>query len=124
MIRVLDEAQSVTFYEKALGLTIADRLKFPDFTLVYLKNAASGFELELTINNGTSEPYDLGNGYGHLAVSVSDLNAEHGRLKDNGFNPGDLVEFAPNGERIARFFFLSDPDGYKIEFLERSGRFS
>lgn len=123
MIRVLDEARSVEFYNKAFGLKVADRLDFPDFTLVYLSNAQTEFELELTINKGTTEPYDLGNGYGHLAVSVADLNAEHARFEAAGLAPRKLVEFAPGGEVFARFFFVADPDGYQIEVLERGGRF-
>lgn len=123
MIRVFDEARSVAFYETAFGLTIADRLDFPDFTLVYLSNSESEFELELTINKNQAEPYDLGNGYGHLAVSVDNLDSEHARFEAAGLNPRKLVEFAPAGEIVARFFFVADPDGYEIEVLERGGRF-
>ena len=50
MIRVLDEARSLAFYETAFGLKVADRLDFPEFTLLYLSNSESPFELELTIN--------------------------------------------------------------------------
>lgn len=123
MIRVFDEARSVDFYETAFGLTIADRLDFPDFTLVYLSNSESEFELELTINKSQAEPYELGNGYGHLAVSVDNLDSEHARFEAAGLNPRKLVEFAPAGEIVARFFFVADPDGYEIEVLERGGRF-
>ena len=123
MIRVLDEARSVAFYEKAFGLSVKDRLDFPEFTLVYLSNPESEFELELTINKGPAAPYDLGNGYGHFAVSVSDLEAEHARFEAEGLKPRKLVEFAPAGELVARFFFVTDPDGYQIEVLERGGRF-
>ncbi|GGO63186.1 lactoylglutathione lyase [Roseovarius pacificus] len=123
MIRVLDEARSLAFYDTAFGLKVADRLDFPEFTLVYLSNPETEFELELTINKGQSGPYDLGNGYGHLAVSVADLDAEHARFEAEGLAPRKLVEFAPAGERIARFFFVADPDGYQIEVLERGGRF-
>lgn len=123
MIRVLDEERSLAFYEKAFGLKVADRLDFPDFTLVYLSNDESEFELELTINKGTTEAYDLGTGYGHLAVSVADLDAEHARFEAEGLAPRKLVEFAPAGEVVARFFFVADPDGYQIEVLERGGRF-
>lgn len=59
MIRVIDEARAVQFYDTAFGLKIADRLDFPDFTLVYLSNSETEFELELTINKGTTEAYDL-----------------------------------------------------------------
>ena len=124
MIRVLDEDKSVTFYKKAFGLDIADRLDFDDFTLVYLSNPASNFELELTVNKDRSKPYDLGDGYGHLAVSVDDLKAEHERFKAEGLAPRKLVEFAPGGTLVGRFFFVTDPDGYEIEVLERSGRFT
>ncbi|WP_417273318.1 VOC family protein [Celeribacter halophilus] len=123
MIRVLDEARSVDFYRRAFGLEVAARLDFSDFTLVYLSNAESEFELELTVNKGQTEPYDLGNGYGHLAVSVENLAEEHARLESEGFAPRKLVEFAPDGELVGRFFFVADPDGYQIEVLERSGRF-
>lgn len=123
MIRVLNEARSVAFYDKAFGLKVADRLDFPEFTLVYLSNPESRFELELTINKDQSEPYDLGDGYGHLAVSVDDLDAEHARFEAEGLAPRKLVEFAPAGELVGRFFFVADPDGYQIEVLERSGRF-
>jgi lactoylglutathione lyase len=123
MIRVLDEKRSVAFYEKAFGLKIADRLDFETFTLVYMSNTESEFELELTINKDRTGPYQLGDGYGHLAVSVSDLDAEHARFEAAGFAPRKIVEFKNEGVLIARFFFVEDPDGYKIEVLQRHGRF-
>lgn len=123
MIRVIDEARSVEFYRQAFGLKIADRLDFETFTLVYLSNAESAFELELTINKGRTEPYALGDGYGHFAVSVEDLDAEHARITALDLNPGKIVEFNRDGAQLARFFFITDPDGYKIEVLQRHGRF-
>ncbi len=123
MIRVLDEARATDFYGKAFGLEVAERLDFDSFTLVYLSNPESEFELELTINKGREEAYALGDGYGHLAVSVDDLDAEHARFTELGLNPGKLVEFNRDGTLFARFFFVTDPDGYKIEVLQRHGRF-
>lgn len=123
MIRVLDEARSVAFYGTAFGLNVADRLDFDSFTLIYLSNAETGFEVELTVNKGRTEPYNLGDGYGHLAVSVADVDAEHARLASAGFAPRKLVDFAPAGTVIARFFFIADPDGYQIEVLQRGGRY-
>ena len=123
MIRVLDEGRSVEFYDRAFGLKVDTRLEFESFTLVYLRNAEADFEVELTINKDRAEPYDLGDGYGHLAVAVDDLEGEHARLTDLGFAPRKLVDFAPGGEVIARFFFIADPDGYQIEVIERGGRF-
>ena len=123
MIRVVDEARSLDFYSRAFGLGVADRLDFANFTLVYLSNAESNFELELTINKGQAEPYDLGNGYGHFAVLVEDLEAEHARFEAEGLNPRKMVEFAPDGKLVGKFFFVADPDGYEIEVLQRGGRF-
>ncbi|WP_349295584.1 VOC family protein (plasmid) [Thioclava sp. 'Guangxiensis'] len=123
MIRVRDEARSVAFYGKAFGLTVAERLDFEDFTLVYLSNDENDFELELTINKGTEAPYELGNGYGHAAFVVDDLEAEHARFEAEGFAPRKIVDFKNGGERVARFFFVADPDGYQIEVIAKGGRF-
>jgi len=123
MIRVLDEARSVAFYKAAFGLTVADRLEFDSFTLIYLSNPESGFELELTVNKGRTEPYNLGDGYGHLAVSVADVEAEHARFEAEGLAPRKLVDFRNGDVSVAKFFFVADPDGYQIEVLQRAGRF-
>lgn len=123
MIRVLDEARSLAFYGTAFGLKVADRLDFDSFTLIYLSNAEATFELELTVNKGRTEAYALGDGYGHLAVSVDDVNAERDRMTAAGLAPRKIVDFAPAGTVIARFFFIADPDGYQIEVLQRGGRY-
>lgn len=123
MIRVLDEDRSVEFYGKAFGLMVVDRIDFDDFTLVYMRNPESEFELELTVNKGRVQPYELGDGYGHLAVSVDDLDAEHARNTELGLAPGKIVEFNRDGSLLARFFFITDPDGYKTEVVQRLGRF-
>jgi len=123
MIRVLDEERSVEFYRKAFGLEVADRLDFEKFTLVYMSNSETAFEVELTVNKGRTEPYDLGDGYGHLAVLVEDLASEHARFIAEGLEPRKIVEFAPDGKLVGTFFFVADPDGYEIEVLQRGGRF-
>ena len=118
MIRVRDEAASLAFYRAAFGLEPVDRYPFDGFTLVYLRNAKQDFELELTVNADRDAPYALGDGYGHLAVSVEDIEAEHARFEQLGLKPLALKQLAHDG-----FFFVSDPDGYKIEVLARAGRF-
>jgi lactoylglutathione lyase len=123
MIRVLDEAKSVAFYKSAFNLAVADRLDFESFTLVYMSNPETEFELELTINKGRTEAYELGDGYGHLAVSVDDIDAEHARFEAAGLTPRKVVEFEQDGALLAKFFFVQDPDGYEIEVLQRHGRF-
>ncbi len=122
MIRVLEEARSVDFYRKAFGFDIAGRFDFDSFTLVYLTDE-TGFELELTVNKGRTEPYALGDGYGHLAVVVDDVNTEHARFEREHLSPGPLRDFKHDGKTLARFFFVADPDGYKIEVIQRGGRF-
>ncbi len=123
MIRVREEARSVAFYRTAFGLEIADRLDFADFTLIYLRNGEADFELELTVNKGRAEPYEIGTGYGHLAFCVDDLEAERTRLVAAGLAPKDIKDMAHEGRPLARFFFIEDPDGYKIEVLQRRGRY-
>jgi len=124
MIRVLDEAASVAFYTEAFGLNVKDRFEFDGFTLVYLKNLENDFEVELTVNHGQAEPYSHGTGYGHIAVSVDDVDGEHARLDSLKFNPTPVKEFHRDGVVMAKFFFVQDPDGYKIEVLQRHGRYT
>lgn len=123
MIRVLDEEKSVSFYDQAFGLKIAERIDFESFTLVYLRNDEADFEVELTINKGRTEPYNLGDGYGHLAFVVDELDTEHARFTGLGFKVGKLVDFKNGDVQVARFFFVEDPDGYKIEVIQRGGRY-
>lgn len=123
MIRVLDEARSLDFYRRAFGLRVAERVGFSDFALIYLRTPEGDFELELTVNAGRTKPYDLGDGYGHLAVVVDDLAAEHARMAAEGLNPGPLRDMQHEGRPFATFFFIADPDGYRIEVLQKGGRF-
>jgi lactoylglutathione lyase len=123
MIRVHDLERSLQFYRDALGLKPSHRLDFPDFSLVYLRNEENDFEIELTWNKGRELAYTHGDGYGHVAVAVTDLESEHERLMGLNINPTALKEFKRGDEILARFFFIQDPDGYKIEVLERSGHY-
>lgn len=122
MIRVANLERSLAFYERGFGLKESHRMDFPTFTLVYLRDPESGHEIELTLNKGQSEPYTHGSGYGHVAFCVEDLAKQQSHLKSLGYAAGDIKELsAPTGG--ARFFFTSDPDGYKIEVLERGGHY-
>lgn len=123
MIRVFDLEKSMAFYQEAFSLELAERLDFDDFTLAYLKNAETEFELELTWNHDQAEPYQHGSAYGHLAVVVDDVEIEHTRFEEAGLAPRDLVEMRHDGKPFARIFFVADPDGYQIEVIQRGGRF-
>ncbi len=123
MIRVGDPDRSIEFYNKAFGLNVSDRFDFDDFSIIYLKNEESDFEIELTYNVGTDE-YTHGTGYGHVAVAVDDLDGERERMAGLKLNPLDIKEFHRDGVLLARFFFVQDPDGYKVEVLQKIGRYA
>lgn len=120
MIRVRDEEASRAFYRDAFGLELTRRVDFDDFSLLYLAGPEDDFEVELTVNRDRDRPYELGDGYGHLAVSVEDLDAEHARMTAAGLAPDPQKELSRDGF-TARYFFVTDPDGYRIEVLQRGG---
>lgn len=115
-IRVMDLEKSEKFYKEAFGFEISRRKDFPEhkFRLSYMRSPGCDFELELTWNQDQAEPYELGNGYSHLAVSVVDLEASHKKHVDMGLEPKPLKGLPGQG---ARFYFLADPDGYLVEVV-------
>jgi len=123
MIRVLDLDRSEHFYLQAFGLTPSHKLDFEDFALVYLRNDENDMEIELTLNKGETTAYTHGTGYGHFAVCVDDLDSEYTRMSELGMMPTDIVTFAPDNQLLAKFFFVTDPDGYEIEVLQRHGHY-
>ena len=123
MIRVLDLEKSMRFYADVLGLHEAHRLDFPEFALVYLRNGENDMEIELTLNKDRVDPYTHGTGYGHIGAVIADAAATHAALLAQGYEPAAIKEFKRGDELLARFFFIQDPDGYKIEMLERHGHY-
>ena len=123
MLRVLDLDRSMRFYADVLNLHEAHRLDFPEFALVYLRNAENDVEIELTLNKGRTEAYTHGTGYGHIGVVVSDAAASREMLSQRGIDCTPVKEFKRGDELLAKFFFVQDPDGYKIELLERHGHY-
>ena len=123
MIRVLDLDKSLAFYREVFGMTPSHTLDFPDFALVYLRNQEDDAEIELTYNKGRTEPYTHGTGYGHIAMVVEDLDARHAAVSAGGWSVQPIKEFKRGDELLARFFFVQDPDGYKIEVLQRHGHY-
>ena len=117
-IRVMDLEKSVKFYKDALNLKESNRKDFPEdeFTLVYLRDQNDNFELELTYNYDREEPYTIGNGYSHIAVKVDGLEKAYQRHKEAGYELGDFKSLSDNS---ASYYFLTDPDGYRIEVIER-----
>ena len=121
-MKALPLARSIAFYERGFGLKESHRMDFQTFTLVYLRDPQSGHEIELTLNKGQTEPYTHGSGYGHVAFCVEDLAAHREMMRRHGYAPGEIKSLsAPGGS--ARFYFITDPDGYKVEVLERAGHY-
>ena len=123
MIRVLDLERSINFYKDVLNMKVVKSLDFSDFSLVYLRNNEADFEIELTLNKGRVEPYSMGDGYGHIAIVVDNLEQKHEILDKMGYLPLPIKQFTDDGKLLAKFFFIQDPDGYKIEVLERHGHY-
>jgi lactoylglutathione lyase len=123
MIRVLDLERSIHFYKDVLNMKVVKSLDFSDFSLVYLRNNEADFEIELTLNKGRVEPYSMGDGYGHIAIVVDNLEQKHEILEKMGYLPLPIKQFTEDGKLLAKFFFIQDPDGYKIEVLERHGHY-
>ena len=119
-VRVLDADASIAFYRR-LGFEERGRLNFESAYNVYLGLPGGGDTLELTVNVGQEEPYDLGTGYNHIAVTVDDLAALLSELSAAGIEP-EKPAFHPGGrEDLPLIAFVTDPDGYRIE-LSAGGR--
>ena len=115
-MRVRDIDASLRFYE-ALGFERRGKLDFGSAYNVYLGLPGDGDTLELTVNVGQEEPYDLGSGYGHVALTVDDLDAMLARLAEQGIQP-EKPPYAPGGREEYRICFVADPDGYRVELID------
>jgi lactoylglutathione lyase len=117
-IRVKDIDASLQFYRR-LGFEQRGRLNFESAYNVYLGLPGDGDVLELTVNVGREQPYELGEGYNHMAVAVDDLDALLDELKDAGIEP-ERPPYAPGGREEYRICFVADPDGYRVELIDRA----
>ena len=115
--RILDVDRSVAFY-KALGFDERRRLPIRDEAInVFMGMPDDGPELELTYNFGQTEPYEIGTGYGHIAITAEDLDGTLAQLKRQGLEPERPPYTVRDGG--SRLCFVRDPDGYRIEIIER-----
>jgi lactoylglutathione lyase len=114
-VRVKDLDASLEFYQKAFNFEESRRRDFPEhkFTLVYLTLPGDAYELELTYNYD-HEAYDLGDGYGHIAISTDEIEKLHEEQKNAGFNVTDMKGLPGTPPS---YYFITDPDGYKIEVI-------
>jgi len=116
--RVFEVDRSVAFYE-ALGMEEMRRMPIgDDATNVFMGLPGDGARLELTHNHDQSEPYEIGTGYGHIALTVDDMDATLSELAGNGIEPEKPPYTVREGG--SRLCFVRDPDGYRIELIEKS----
>ncbi|MFL0796779.1 MAG: lactoylglutathione lyase [Cellvibrionaceae bacterium] len=120
MLRVGNLEKSIAFYTEIFGMTVARRKDYPEgkFTLAFLGygDEAENTMLELT-HNWDTDSYDLGNGFGHLAIGVEDVYAACERIREQG---GEIVrEPGPMKHGSTILAFVKDPDGYMIELLAK-----
>jgi len=124
MVRVKDLDKSIDFYTRLLGMKLLRKMDFPEgeFTLAFVGYGPEETHavIELTYNYGQTEPYDLGNGYGHIALGVRDIHGICAALEKAGANiprkPG------PMKHGTTEIAFIEDPDGYKIELVDLDTR--
>ncbi len=122
MIRVLDLEKSINFYTQNLGMSVLRKTEYPGgkFTLAFVGfgKEETNTVIELTYNWEQNEPYDIGSGFGHLALAVPDIYEACDKLRAAGVSivrePGPMK----NGKSIIAF--IEDPDGYKVELIERT----
>ena len=123
MLRVGDLKRSLDFYTNVLGMKLLRQNDYPDgkFTLAFVgyQDESEGAVLELT-HNWDTDQYDLGNGYGHIALEVDDAYATCDAIKAKGGNVVREAGQMMHGTTVIAF--VEDPDGYKIELIQKKGR--
>ena len=122
MLRVGDLNKSIDFYVNRLGMNLIRRKDYPhgEFTLAFVGYGSEkeNAVIELTHNwSKKSEDYELGNKYGHIAIGVKDIYGICKGLEDKGCNVTTKPKIMKNSTTVLAF--IEDPDGYKIELIER-----
>jgi lactoylglutathione lyase len=118
--RITDIDRSVAFYE-ALGFREVRRMPIRDEAInvfMNLPDDAGEPRLELTFNHGRTDPYEIGTGYGHIAITTTDLDGALARLSEQGIEPERPPYTVRDGG--SRLCFVRDPDQYRIEIIEHS----
>ena len=113
-LRVMDLDKSLKFYSEAMGLNESRRKDFPkhEFTLVFLQDEDKQYEIELTYNYNPEKPYEIGNGFSHLAFGVDDLEMSRENHMKMGYEVTKLMGLPGT---VPSYYFVTDPDNYQIE---------
>ncbi|MEC6748786.1 VOC family protein [Marinilactibacillus sp. XAAS-LB27] len=112
-LRIRDLEATLDFYTNLFDFEVASHRKFPEnkFELIYLNSPGSSVQIELTYNYD-AEPYNVGDGFSHLGVTVGDLEEMHEICKASAYKTGELKGLSGG---TPSYFFVTDPDGYRIE---------
>ncbi len=119
--RILEPERTKDFYVNKLGMKLVGEMHFSDATNYFFAMEADSSSpmLELTHNHGQTEPYELGNGYSHVAFLVDDLEETVAKLKEQGVEVALEPKTMTVGGHDYRISFVKDPDGYRVELVER-----
>ena len=122
MLRVGDLQRSIDFYTKVMGMQLLRTTERPEqkYSLAFVGYARNPeqAEIELTYNHGVAQ-YELGTAYGHIALEVPDAYAACDKIRAGGGNVTRAAGPVQGGSTVIAF--VTDPDGYKIELIERKG---
>ncbi len=116
-VRVRDPEASLRFY-RALGFEPRGRLNFASAYNLYLGLPGEGDTLELTVNRGQDEAYDLGTGYNHIALTVEDIHSALADLERVGVSPEKPPYHPGDRDDLPLIAFVADPDGYRVELID------
>lgn len=117
MLRVSDPEACIAFYRDAFGFELVREKEMDTFTLYFLTIPGQEAELELTYNHGEDEPYEKGEGFGHIAIQV-DEGASLQEAYDKAVEAGGEA-YRPPEECPGNYCFVKDPEGYEVEIIGR-----
>ena len=124
MVQVRDLEGAIDFYQRVLGLALAERHSYDGASLAYLRADDGGAELELLSEQAWRYADRPETGRSHIAFTVADVSAENARIRALGIDCGSVADYVANGKLQTRFFYLYDPEGNEIEILEGMGRYA
>ena len=124
MMMVSDLERAIAFYGEVLHFTVVDRHRYEGHDLAYLRSPIAAIEIELVEPDAAQAAIGKRDESWHLGFTVADLEAEFARLTALGTSLDPIESYVANGKFQTRYFYLYDPDGHQIEFLEARGRYA
>jgi lactoylglutathione lyase len=116
MLRVSNPEKTINFYKEAFGFELRRKSEKDTFTLYFLRIPGTEADLELTYNHGEDEPYQKGEGFGHIAIQT-DENQSLQEAYDKAVEAGG-EDYRPPSECPGHYAFVKDPEGYEVEILK------